>query len=119
MTRSKGCLRRWQTPMKAAERLDAAGVWPDMTTTDVSKEPASPATVQILRQVLGDLYRGRRDVRVYYVLRQIGTLRARWLLHRIADTLPDDAANRSRKRMAAETAVALDQARFRSPELEE
>ena len=44
---------------------------------------------------------------------------ARWLLHRIADGLPDDDANRYRKRMAAEIAVALDQARFRNPELEE
>ena len=105
--------------VQAAERLQAAGVWPAMNTTDVSKEPATPATVQILRQVLGDLYRARRDERVYYVLRQIGTLRARWLLHRIADGLPDDDANRYRKRMAAETAVALDQARFRNPELEE
>jgi hypothetical protein len=105
--------------VQAAERLEAVGAWPAMTTTDVSKEPASPATLQNLRQVLGDLYRGRRNERVYYVLRQIGTLRARWLLHRLADGLPDDDANRYRKRMAAENAVALDQARFRNPELEE
>ncbi len=73
--------------VQAAQRLEAAGAWPAMTTTDVSKEPASPATIQNLRQVLGDRYRERRDERVYYVLRQIGSLRARWLLHRIADAL--------------------------------
>jgi hypothetical protein len=44
-------------------------------------------------------------------------LRARWLLHRLADGLPDDDTNRYRKRMAAKAAATLDQARFRDPEL--
>jgi WD40 repeat protein len=105
--------------LQAADRLEAAGAWPVMTMTDVSKEPAMQAILQDVRRVLGDVFRGRRDERVYYVLRQIGTLRARWLLHRLADVLPDDAENRYRKRMAAQTAAALDQARFRNPELEE
>ena len=77
--------------------------------TDVSKDPAGQATLQNVRRLLGEVFRGRRDDRVYHVLRQIGTLPAQWLLHRLADELPDDTENRNRKRMAAETAATLDQ----------
>jgi hypothetical protein len=105
--------------VKAAERLEAFGVWPVMTTIDIRQEPASRATLQDVRRTLADAFRRRRDELVFYVFRQIGTLRARWLLHRLAEGLPDEAENRDRKRVAAETATALDQARIRDPELDE
>jgi hypothetical protein len=103
--------------VRAADRLEAAGVGPGKTATDANKEPDRQATVHNARLVLKSRYSERRDDMVYCVLRQIGTLRARWLLHRLANGLPDDDANRDRKRMAAQAAAALDQARFRDPEL--
>ena len=60
-----------------------------------------------MRLLLNVKYSDRRGELVYCVLRQIGTLRARWLLHRLADGLPDDAEHRYRKRMAAKAAATL------------
>jgi WD40 repeat protein len=103
------------TRLRAAARLEEYGAWPEMTLANVAEGPAPAATLENVRRILRDLFRERRESSVYRVLRQIGSLRARWLLHRLADTLPDDAENNERKRCARETAAELDAARLRMP----
>jgi RNA polymerase sigma factor (sigma-70 family) len=51
--------------VRAANRLEAAGVWPVMTATDANKEPDRQATVHNARLVLNSRYRERRDDQVY------------------------------------------------------
>jgi WD40 repeat protein len=101
--------------VQAAARLEQYGVHAEAYLSEAAKVPAPEALLDNERQSLHECFRDRRDERVYHVLRQIGTLRARWLLHRLAEGLPDDVDNRDRKRNAAETAAALDRARLRMP----
>ena len=98
---------------RAAEGL---AIFNDHLTPHVTKDQATAVLVQQeMRQMLRQMLRERRDETVYKVLSQIGTLRARWLLHRLADGLPDNEENRLRKSNARKTAEALDRARLRIP----
>jgi len=101
--------------VQAAARLEQYGVHAEAYLPERAKVSAQAAFLDTERQLLRECFRDRRDERVYSVLRQIGTLRARWLLRRLAEGLPDDVDNRDRKRNAAETAAALDRARLRMP----
>ncbi len=102
--------------VRAADRLEALGVWPKTTMTNVRKIPAPARAVDDVRNLLREHFRARRDEWATFVLWQIGTVRARWLLHRLAEGLPDDHENHDRRQRAADTAAALDGARLRMPD---
>jgi len=99
----------------ADRRFEVFGGIVESSLAELPEGPAPAASLLRMRELLRELFRDRRDESVYHVLRQIGTLRARWLLHRLTESLPDDAENRARKQQSAETAAELDRARLRVP----
>jgi RNA polymerase sigma factor (sigma-70 family) len=98
---------------RAAARFAAFGDFAEIALPQLTKGP--DVVVREVRQRLRGLFRGRRDEVVYQVLRHIGTLHARALLHRLAEVLPANEENRLRKWNAGKTADELDRARLRLP----
>ena len=103
--------------VRAAEAT-CAYTWTTGTTVDEVRNAPPPAkSMMLLRHFLVERLKLRRDSAALEILERIGTPAAHALLKRLADELPDDAANRDRKKHAREYLEKLEQLRLRGPGL--